>query len=76
MKNELIHSFYKFLSNYLFKFNYNIIINLFEVLNIKAKNKLLSELDVHGDKNQLLINILKKVDSNVSFSEVQKTLLI
>jgi hypothetical protein len=65
---ELIHSFYKFNSNYLFEFNYNIIIKLFEVLNIKTEKKLLSELNVDGDKNQLLINILKKVDSNTYLS--------
>jgi hypothetical protein len=65
---ELIHSFYKFNSNYLFEFNYNIIIKLFEVLKIKTKNKLLSELNVNGDKNQLLINILNKVDSNTYLS--------
>ena len=37
MRDRLIHSFYKFKSNYLFEFNYNIIIKLFEVLNIKLK---------------------------------------
>lgn len=59
---DLISNIYKNKSNSLFEFNLSTIKLLFEKLDIKPKIVLLSELEVFGTKNDLLISILNKIN--------------
>ena len=65
---EIINDLYKLNTNYLFEFNFNIINKLFEIFKINVDIKLLSQLNVDGDKSELLIKILKKINSNLYLS--------
>lgn len=58
---DLIKIIYENKSNSLFEFNINAIKLLFEKFDIKPKIILLSELEVFGNKNHLLIKILNKI---------------
>ena len=65
---EIINDLYKLNTNYLFEFNFNIINKLFEIFKINVDIKLLSQINVDGDKSELLIKILKKINSNLYLS--------
>jgi len=65
---EIINDLYKLNTNYLFEFNFNIINKLFEIFKINVDIKLLSQLDLNGEKSELLVKILKKIKSNLYLS--------
>lgn len=65
---EIINDLYKLNTNYLFEFNFNIINKLFEIFKINVDIKLLSQLDLNGEKSELLVKILKKINSNLYLS--------
>ncbi len=57
---NILEKIYENKTDRLLEFNLNSLKILFEILDINTKIILLSELEVEGSKNELLINILKK----------------
>ena len=65
---DMLKEIYSFNTNKLIEFNLNSIKKIFKILNIKKKIIFLSDLNVNGEKNELLINILNKLEAKYYLS--------